>query len=128
MGPHRRRTKVKDMALNVEMITVDCADPLRLAQWWAEQFDGEAQELIPGTFIAVARPNGPKLGFQKVDDPTPGKNRVHLDFGAADVDTEVDRLKSAGATEVERHSIGDNFRWVVLADPEGNAFCIAGAG
>ncbi|WIM86147.1 VOC family protein [Candidatus Mycobacterium wuenschmannii] len=116
------------MALNVEMITFDCADPARLAQWWAEQFDGTTQELIPGEFIAVARPDGPKLGFQKVDDPTPGKNRVHLDFGAADVDAEVDRLKSAGATEVDRHSIGDNFRWVVLNDPAGNAFCIAGAG
>jgi predicted enzyme related to lactoylglutathione lyase len=116
------------MALTVEMVTFDSADPASLAQWWAQQFDGETQELIPGEFIAVARPDGPKLGFQKVDDPTPGKNRVHLDFGAADVDAEVDRLKAAGASEVGRHSIGDNFRWVVLADPEGNAFCVAGAG
>jgi predicted enzyme related to lactoylglutathione lyase len=116
------------MALNVEMVTVDCADPVQLAQWWAEQFDGETQELIPGEFIAVIRPDGPRLGFQKVDDPTPGKNRVHLDFGAADVDAEVTRLKSAGATEVGRHSIGESFRWVTLADPAGNAFCVAGAG
>src|ERR1700760_3159625 len=120
--------RLMGMALTVEMVTFDSVDPARLAQWWAQQFDGETQELIPGEFIAVARPNGPKLGFQKVDDPTPGKNRLHLDFGAADVDGEVDRLKSACATEVGRHSIGDNFRWVVLADPEGNAFCVAGAG
>jgi predicted enzyme related to lactoylglutathione lyase len=53
---------------------------------------------------------------------------VHLDFGAADVDAEVNRLKSAGATEVGRHNIGDSFRWVVLADPAGNAFCVASAG
>jgi len=116
------------MALNVEMVTFDCADPVQLAQWWARQFDGETQELIPGEFIAVIRPDGPRLGFQKVDDPTPGKNRVHLDFGAPDVDAEVARLKSAGATEVGRHSIGDSFRWVTLADPAGNAFCVAGAG
>ena len=82
--------------------------------------------MIPGEFIAVIRSDGPRLGFQKVDDPTPGKNRVHLDFGAADVDAEVSRLKAAGATEVGRHSIGENFRWVVLADPAGNAFCVAG--
>jgi predicted enzyme related to lactoylglutathione lyase len=116
------------MALNVEMVTFDCDDPAQLAQWWAQQFEGETHELIPGEFIAVIRANGPRLGFQKVDDPTPGKNRVHLDFGAADVDAEVSRLKSAGATEVGRHSIGDSFRWVVLADPAGNAFCVAGTG
>jgi predicted enzyme related to lactoylglutathione lyase len=115
------------MALNVEMVTFDCSDPAKLAGWWADQFEGKTQELIPGEFVAVIRPEGPRLGFQKVDDPTRGKNRVHLDFGAADVDAEVSRLTSAGATEVGRHSIGDNFRWVVLGDPDGNAFCIAGS-
>jgi predicted enzyme related to lactoylglutathione lyase len=114
------------MALKVEMVTFDCSDPAKLADWWAEQFDGQAQELLPGEFFAVMRPERPRLGFQKVADPTPGKNRVHLDFGAADVDAEVSRLVGAGATEVGRHSIGDNFRWVVLTDPDGNAFCIAG--
>jgi predicted enzyme related to lactoylglutathione lyase len=115
------------MALNVEMVTFDSSDPAKLADWWAEQFDGQAQELLPGEFFAVIRSEGPRLGFQKVADPTPGKNRVHLDFGAADVDAEVSRLTAAGATEVDRHSIGDNFRWVVLTDPDGNAFCIAGS-
>lgn len=114
------------MTLNVEMVTFDCGDPAKLAAWWAEQFDGQVQELIPGDFIAVIRPDGPRLGFQKVPDPTPGKNRVHLDFGAADVDAEVSRLTAAGANEVGWHSIGDHFRWAVLTDPEGNAFCVAG--
>ena len=114
------------MALKVEMITFDSTDPAKLAGWWAQQFGGETRDLIPGEFFAVIRPNGPRIGFQKVPDPTPGKNRVHLDFGADDVDAEVSRLTAAGATEVDRHSIGDNFRWVVLADPEGNQFCVAG--
>jgi predicted enzyme related to lactoylglutathione lyase len=116
------------MSLNVEMVTFDCADPAELAGWWAEQFEGKIQELIPGEFIAVIRSDGPRLGFQKVADPTPGKNRVHLDFGAADVDAEVHRLAAAGATEVGRHSVGESFRWVVMADPGGNVFCVAGAG
>ena len=85
------------MALNVEMITFDCTDPAPLADWWAQHFDGQTQELIPGEFIAVIRPDGPRLGFQKVVDPTPGKNRIHVDFGAADVDAEVSRLTAAGA-------------------------------
>jgi predicted enzyme related to lactoylglutathione lyase len=114
------------MALKVEMITYDSTDPAKLAGWWAEHFDGETQELIPGEFIAVSRSEGPKIGFQKVPDPTPGKNRLHFDFGADDVDAEVSRLTAAGATEVGRHSLGENFRWVTLADPEGNQFCVAG--
>jgi predicted enzyme related to lactoylglutathione lyase len=51
---------------------------------------------------------------------------VHLDFGVGNVDAEVSRLKSAGATEVGGRTISDNFRWVVMADPEGNVFCVAG--
>ena len=115
------------MTLKVEMITFDCTEPAVLAEWWAKQFGGTTRELIPGEFIAVAREQGPTLGFQKVPDPTPGKNRVHVDFSAADVDAEVSRLLAAGASETGRHAIGDNFRWVVLADPAGNAFCVAGS-
>ena len=66
------------------------------------------------------------MAFQKVDDPTPGKNHVHIDFPAADMEAEVKRLVELGATETGRDSFGD-FEWVVLADPDGNAFCVAGA-
>jgi predicted enzyme related to lactoylglutathione lyase len=114
------------MALNVAMVTFDSTDPAKLAGWWAEQFGGTAQELLPGEFVAVSWPDGPRFGFQKVPDPTPGKNRVHLDFSVDDVDAEVARLKSAGATEVGGRTMSDTFRWVVLADPEGNVFCVAG--
>src|ERR1700693_2335239 len=97
------------MALKVEMITFDCAEPAVLAQWWAEQFDGQTRELIPGEFVAVARAEGPTLGFQKVPDPTPGKNRVHLDFSAADVEAEVARLTAAGAAGAGRGQVGGGF-------------------
>ncbi|PRC50483.1 glyoxalase, partial [Mycobacterium sp. ITM-2017-0098] len=66
------------------------------------------------------------LGFQKVPDPTPGKNKVHLDFHGADKEAEVARLVGLGARETGRHNFGADFDWVVLADPEGNAFCVAG--
>src|ERR1700753_3879262 len=115
------------MALRVEMVTFDCTDPAKLSGWWSEQFGGTVQEMIPGEFFAVMREEGPRLGFQKVPDPTPGKNRLHIDFRAADVDGEVARLTAAGATEVGRQQFSDSFRWVVLADPEGNAFCVAGS-
>ncbi len=116
------------MAFTVEMVTFDAAAPQALAQWWAEQFGADVQTLIPDEFFVAHFEEGPDLGFQKVDAPTPGKNKLHVDFHLdGDIEPEVTRLKAAGATEVERHAFGDQARWVVLADPEGNVFCIAGA-
>ena len=112
------------MSLSMEMITVDCVDPERLARWWADALGGTVVVLMPGEFALVSREGGPALGFQRVDAPTPGKNRVHVDFSAADVDAEVDRLVALGAAETGRHSVDGGFRWVVLADPDGNAFCV----
>jgi predicted enzyme related to lactoylglutathione lyase len=114
------------MAPTVDMVTFDCDDPAKLANWWAQQFGGTTEELLAGEFTAVILPEGPQLGFQKVPDPTPGKNRVHLDLRTGDVDGEALRLTAAGATELERHQFGENYRWVVLADPEGNEFCLVG--
>jgi predicted enzyme related to lactoylglutathione lyase len=114
------------MTLAVEMITFDCAEPNGLADWWSKAVGGTVNALAPGEFVVLSRAEAPHLGFQRVDDPTPGKNRVHVDFTSPDVDAEVSRLVAAGATEVGRHSFGDDFRWVVLADPAGNAFCVAG--
>ena len=111
------------MALKVESVTFDTTDPEKAAQWWGQAVGGQVASYVPGEFVAVERPRGPKLLFQKVPDPTPGKNRVHLDFTSADVEAEVKRLVELGASETGRHSIGD-FGWVVLADPEGNAFCV----
>ncbi len=114
------------MTLGIVMITIDTLDPDRLAAWWADAAGGEAHAVMPGEFVQVVLPDGPRLGFQRVDAPTAGKNRVHVDFsGAADLDAEVQRLISLGATETSRHEVAADFRWVVLADPDGNAFCVA---
>lgn len=109
----------------VETVTFDCREPDRLAQWWARVLGGTVNALVPGEFVLVTHDGGPKLGFQRVDDPTPGKARIHLDFAVSDLEMEVERLVSLGATESAHHSFGDDFRWVVLTDPDGNAFCIA---
>ncbi|MDY6997289.1 MAG: VOC family protein [Actinomycetota bacterium] len=114
------------MTLNVEMITVDCADPDGLAAWWAEAAGGEVNAVAPGNFVMVTGEGRPALGFQLIPDPTPGKNKVHLDFHADDKEAEVARLVELGARETGRHSFGAEFTWVVLADPEGNAFCVSG--
>jgi predicted enzyme related to lactoylglutathione lyase len=112
------------MALKTENITFDTTDPEKLADWWARALDGQVNPIAPPFFIVVKQAEGPGLMFQKVDDPTPGKLRVHVDFSTPDVEAEVKRLVELGATETGRHNFGD-FAWVVLADPEGNAFCVA---
>ena len=87
------------MGMAVETITIDCSEPDRLAAWWARALRGAVTAVMPGEFVLVMHDGGPKLGFQRVDDPTPGKNRVHVDFSVADLETEVERLVSLGATE-----------------------------
>jgi predicted enzyme related to lactoylglutathione lyase len=116
------------MTVKVESVTFDCADPDGLAQWWAKAVDGTLNSVVPGEFVLVSQSEGPNLAFQRVEDPTPGKNRAHIDFSAADMEAEVKRLTELGASETGRHSFGDDFQWVVLADPAGNAFCVAAGG
>ena len=116
------------MSLSVGMITVDCTDPDRLAEWWAAVLGGSVSALMPGEFVLVSTPGGPALGFQRVAEPTPGKNRVHLDLGTTtDLESEVARLTGLGATVTDRQTLPGGYRWVVLADPDGNAFCVAPA-
>ena len=107
------------MALNVEMITFDCADPDGLAGWWAEAVDGEVNALMPGEFVVVTRRDGPRLGFQKVPDPTPGQEPGAPRLHAADVEAEVARLVGLGASETGRHSFGDGLRLGGARRPRG---------
>ena len=113
------------MSLDIAMVTFDCSDPDALASWWNDVVGGDVNAVAPGEFVMVVRQNGPTLGFQKVPDPTLGKNKVHLDFHAEDREAEVARLVGLGAKETGRNNFGPEFEWVVMADPEGNAFCVA---
>jgi hypothetical protein len=113
------------MALKTENITFDTTDPEGLAAWWARALDGEVNPIAPPFFVVVSRPEGPGLAFQQVEDPTPGKNKVHIDIRTDDdLDDEAARWIEAGATSLGKRSAGD-FQWVTLADPDGNEFCIA---
>ena len=109
------------------MITVDSADAESLATWWAARLGAETLATNDGWYVMLGGEGMPvRLSFQKVSDPTPGKNRLHLDLEADDLDAETARLVEAGATEIGHRSAGE-FRWVTLADPDGNEFCVAGA-
>ena len=68
----------------------------------------------------------PGILFLAVDDAKHAKNRLHIDLRPDDQQAEVERLIGMGATRVEIGQ-GDDVPWVVLADPEGNEFCVLGA-
>ncbi|MBM7369479.1 VOC family protein [Gordonia hydrophobica] len=114
------------MTLSIGMITTDTLDARRLGTWWADALGGTVVEENDGWFVVVALGEGrPLLAFQKVDDPTSGKNRLHLDLQADDRTAAVADLVAAGATVIEERSMGDGFVWTTLADPDGNEFCVA---
>ena len=112
-------------------ITFDCADPYLLATFWS-QVTGYQEDPEDGNEPGdpegfLAGPEGqPNLLFIAVPEPKSVKNRVHLDLMPADRtrDEEVERLLKIGATLVADHRRPDGTGWAVLADPEGNEFCV----
>jgi len=116
------------MAPQIASVTFDSTDPEPLARWWADRFGADIAANMDGYFVIVAGGSLPtQLAFQKVDDPTPGKNKLHLDLHVdGDLDAEAAAWVEAGATSLGRRNAGD-FAWITLADPDGNEFCIAGA-
>ena len=111
------------MALTAEMVTIDCADPRTLAEFWSAAAGMVTVSDFGGAYLILKGGSGIMLGLQKVAEPKVGKNRVHLDFRSTDRAAEVERLVSLGATVVDEHNMG-TFAWTVLADPEDNVFCV----
>lgn len=116
------------MALRMNTITVDAADPGALARFWAEALawvvvDERPDEVLiaPGMDPA-ALPGAVPILFGESADAKAGKNRLHFDLVPDDRDAEVARLEALGARRVD---LGQGeVSWVVMADPEGNEFCV----
>lgn len=106
------------------MVTIDCAEPQQLAAFWSQAL-GVSIQGDYGDFVFLERPanGGPVLGLQRVPEPRSGKNRVHVDLTGGSRATEVARLIGLGATAVAEHET-PGLVWTVLADPEGNEFCV----
>ncbi|QEV22277.1 VOC family protein [Streptomyces alboniger] len=118
------------MSLEWEQVVVDAADPGALGRWWAGALgwvvvDDSADECeirpepdrLPGLLFGRAA--------EKETVKRTEKNRLHLDFRPDDRDAEVARLLAHGARHADVGQTGDE-PWVVLADPEGNQFCVLG--
>jgi predicted enzyme related to lactoylglutathione lyase len=107
-------------------LIVDAADPEALARFWAEVLGWRRTDTYDDGTVELADPSGsrPTLVFVPVADPKTVKNRLHIDVSPSgcDQDEELQRLLALGAHPVD---IGQGPQtWIVLADPEGNEFCL----
>ena len=111
------------MGVEWEQLIVDARDPEALGRWWCDALGWVVVGDDPNEFeIRPAADRLPGLLFVPVPEAKTVKNRLHLDFRPDDRDAEVERFVRLGAT---RADIGQGEQsWVVLADPEGNEFCV----
>ena len=107
-------------------VVLDCVDAAKLAAFWTGAL-GYVQAAADGEFIGLQDPDRrlPTLVLQRVPERKMVKNRMHLDVFSDDFDQHLVRLRELGATVVTpEHTEPDGMRLVVLADPEGNEFCL----
>ena len=123
------------LMLKLQCITVDAHDPHALAAFWAEALGWKVGKDVNDVEVWIERelgdPNNtgfPDILFLKNLDPKKSKNRLHLDFRPNDQAAEVARLEKLGAKKIDiGQSAEPTCTWVVMADPEGNEFCILSA-
>lgn len=107
-------------------LVLDCSDRQNLAGLWRDALDyrvyhssGSHAVLVPKEGTAAP------LVFQQVPEPKAGKNRMHLDIAADEVEPEVARLQALAAHRLhDGVQAAGQTRWVTMADPEGNEFCV----
>ena len=119
------------MTSYISHTTVDCSNAYELSEWWKQVLeyvdDPEDPNERGHEECLIQRPDGGHpLLFIEVPEEKRGKNRFHLDLrpSAGTRDQELSRIVSLGARELEDLRRPDGSGWVVLADPEGNEFCI----
>ena len=104
-------------------ITIDCADPGRLAGFWSALLGGQVVEPLPG-WRRVHPPGAPAVNLQPVPEPKRGKTRIHLDVTVDDVTRAAAEITVLGGRWTgERHDYPEG-SVLVMADPEGHEFCI----
>lgn len=118
------------MASRIGEIVLKCRDVESQARFWREALGYAELDREDGTYIEIGPPEGfggpqPTLFLIRADDPKTGPARLHIDLNPTDrgQDAELQRLLSAGATPADVGQPADA-PWHVLADPEGNEFCL----
>jgi catechol 2,3-dioxygenase-like lactoylglutathione lyase family enzyme len=114
--------------MGISSVVLDCANPQRLAGFWCEALGyRQAAEADPFVVLVPEDGAGPHFLLQSVHEPKFSKNRMHVDIEAGNIELEAKRLEGLGARRLidEPRRLG-RVRWIVMADPEGNEFCVTG--
>jgi predicted enzyme related to lactoylglutathione lyase len=113
------------VGIRISGVCIDTNDVARATAFWSALTGFKVEEAADGhASLAAPDGTGPGLFVQLVPEPPAGKNRLHLDLETSDVAAEVDRAIELGATEVTSFVGHADGGWVVLADTDGNQFCI----
>lgn len=110
-------------------IQIDCSDPLLLAEFWSQVLGVEVGESLedPAQYLSLsaATPDGPLVTFQRVPESKRGKNRIHFDVVVDEVESSTTRIQAMGGSRLPCSDfVEDGYSWRVMADPEGNEFCL----
>jgi len=117
------------MTLRVQCVSFDSRDPKTAADFWQQAlgwrrtFDGDDEVVLEPPAGSVEDGVVADILFLRVPEEKSGKNRLHLDLRPEDQSAEVERLLALGAAQVDVGQ-SETDTWVVLADPEGNEFCV----
>lgn len=120
-----KRTTLVQMALyRIRQIGIDVHDLTAMIDFWSAALGYELDHRGQG-YAVLRDPAGaePGLFLQQVSEPKLGKNRAHIDVEVPDERSAVDRLVGIGARVLWRQDFQTHY-WTVLADPEGNEFCV----
>ena len=117
--------------LRIQCITIDCENPQKLAEFWSAALDWTITEADEIGVVIELLDGSPEVGripdilFLKNPDSKSVKNRLHFDLRPLNQAEEVARLESLGATRIEIGQADEpEATWIVMADPEGNEFCV----
>ena len=111
--------------LHIGWLNIDTPQPRDLASFWEQALGAQrVYEGDGGDAVVLRTQNGYRLFFYRVLDEKTVKNRLHLDLVPEDRDAEVARLEALGARRVNVGQDEAEVTWVVLADPDGNEFCV----
>ncbi|MEI8056190.1 MAG: VOC family protein [Actinomycetes bacterium] len=107
-------------------ITIDCNDIERMADFW-QQVLGFTDDGGDGHYRWISAKDGtqPSIILQRVPEARTEKNRIHLDLQVPHIEVEAARIVALGATRIDETPIAEvGYRWIRLADLEGNEFCV----
>jgi predicted enzyme related to lactoylglutathione lyase len=109
----------------LQSVVINATDVERLVAFWSALLGVEEAMRFPGfVWLRPQHEGGISVAIQEVASPTEGRNRLHLDTTVDDLDAAHQRIVELGGSHLEDHERA-GFTWRVMADPEGNEFCIA---